>query len=67
MEDIYKAAAVAEGEGTRLVTLGDINIDLHGMTNPRMDLLQGTFKGQDGCCASTISMMSSLGVEDVGR
>ena len=67
LENIYKAAAVVEGEGAQLVILDDINADLHGITNPRMDLLQGTFDGQDGHHASTISMLSSLGVEDVGR
>ena len=67
LEDIYKAAAVAQGEGAQLLILGDINVDLHGVTNPRMDLLHGTFEGQDERRASTISTLSSLGVEDVGR
>ena len=67
LEDIYKVATAAEGEGAQLVILGNINVDLHGITNPRMDLLQGTFEGQDGHHTSTISTMSSLGVEDVGR
>ena len=67
LEDIYKAAAVAQGEGAQLMILGDINVDLHGVTNPRMDFLHGTFEGQDECHASTISTLSSLGVEDIGR
>ena len=47
LEDIYKEAAVAQGKGAQLVILGDINVDLHGISNPRMDLLHGTFVGQD--------------------
>ena len=60
LEDIYKAAAVAQGKGAQLVILGNINVDLHGVTNPRMDLLHRTFEGQDECHASTISTLSSL-------
>ena len=67
LEEVYKAAAVEQGEGAQLVILGDINVDLHGITNPRMDLLHGSFEGQDEHRASTISMLSSLEVEDVGR
>ena len=67
LEDIYEAAAVAQGQGTQLVILGDINVDLHGITNPRMDLLHGTFEGQDERRTSTISTLPSLQVEDIGR
>ena len=67
LKDIYKATAVAQGEGAQLMILSNINIDLNGVTNPQMDLLHGTLEGQDGHCTSTISMLSSLGVEDIGR
>ena len=67
LEGILQAAAVAQGENAELIILGDINVDLRGITNPRMELLQGDYEGQDERRAATISTLSSLGLEDTGK
>ena len=67
LEGILQAAAVAQGENAELIIFGDINVDLRGITNPRMELLQGDYEGQDERRAATISTLSSLGLEDTGK
>ena len=49
------------------MVLGDLNVDLHGITNMRLDWIQGTIGGQDDWRAATISTLSSHGLEDMGR
>ena len=44
--------------------LGDLNIDLCGVTNSQLDLLHGIQKAEDGQKASIISTISALGLED---
>ena len=46
------------------MVLGDLNVDLHGITNMRLDWIQGTIGGQDDWRAATISTLSSHGLED---
>ena len=67
LEGLLQAAAVAQGEKVELMILGDINVDLQGITNPRRELLQGNYEGQDERRAATISTLSSLGLEDTGK
>ena len=67
IDGIRKAAAMAETEEAELVVLGDLNVDVRGITNSRMELLQGNFNGQDERRAATIGALSSLGLEDTGR
>ena len=49
------------------MVLGDLNVDLQGITNLRLDWIQGTIGGQDDWRAATISTLSSHGLEAMGR
>ena len=55
---------MAEMEEAELLVLGDLNVNLQGITNLRMELLQGNFNGQDEHRAATIGALSSLGLKD---
>lgn len=67
IEDLYKAAAVAEQEQVEMVVLGDINVDLQGFTNSRLDIQQGALQQHDDRRSSMISALSSLGLKDTGK